>query len=80
MLKPIKLAKKNFLSSLDISSEELLHILEIAKNFKNKDLTIELKNKVLAISKICNNSSLEISKLDKKFFFASLIGISIYFV
>ena len=49
MLKPIKLAKKNFLSSLDISSEELLLILEIAKNFKNKDLTIELKDKVLGL-------------------------------
>ena len=49
MQKPIKLAKKNFLSSLDISSEELLHILEIAKNFKNKDLTIELKHKVLGL-------------------------------
>ena len=49
MLKPIKLAKKNFLSSLDISTEELLHILEIAKNFKNKDLNIELKNKVLGL-------------------------------
>ena len=49
MLKPIKLANKNFLSSLDTSSEELFHILEIAKNFKNKDLNIELKNKVLGL-------------------------------
>ena len=49
MLKPIKLANKNFLSSLDISSEELSHILEIAKNFKNKDLNIELKEKVLGL-------------------------------
>ena len=49
MLKPIKLAKKNFVSSLDISSEELLHILEIAKNFKNKDLNIKLKDKVLGL-------------------------------
>jgi len=46
MLKPIKLANKNFLSSLDISSEELFHILDIAESFKNKDLNIELKNKV----------------------------------
>ena len=49
MPKPLKLANKNFLSSLDTSSEELLHILEIAKNFKNKDLNIELKNKVLGL-------------------------------
>ncbi len=49
MLKPIRLANKNFLSSLDISSNELLHILEIAKNFKNKDLNFELKDKVLGL-------------------------------
>ena len=49
MLKPIKLANKNFLSSLDISSEELFHILDIAKSFKNKELNIELKNKVLGL-------------------------------
>jgi len=49
MLKPIKLANKNFLSSLDISSEEFFHILEIAKNFKNKDLNIKLKDKVLGL-------------------------------
>ena len=49
MLKPIRLANKNFLSSLDTSSKELLHILEIANNFKNKDLNIELKDKVLGL-------------------------------
>ncbi len=49
MLKPIKLASKNFLSSLDTSSEEFLHILELAKNFKNKDLNIKLKEKVLGL-------------------------------
>jgi len=49
MLKPIKLANKNFLSSLDTSTEELLNILEIAENFKNKDLKIELKDKVLGL-------------------------------
>ena len=49
MLSPIKLASYNFLSSLDTSSEELSHILEIAKNFKNKDLNIELKDKVLGL-------------------------------
>ncbi len=49
MLKPKKLAKKNFLSSFDITTEEVEHILEISKNFKNKKLNIELKNKVLGL-------------------------------
>ena len=49
MLNSIRLANKNFLSSLDTSTEELSHILEIAKNFKNKDLNIELKDKVLGL-------------------------------
>jgi len=49
MLNPIKLASKNFLSSLDISCEEFLHILELAKNFKNKDLDIQLKDKILGL-------------------------------
>ena len=49
MLKPLKLANKNFLSSLDTSSEEILHILELAKKFKNKDLKINLENKVLGL-------------------------------
>jgi len=46
MLNPIKLANKNFLSSLDTSREDFIHILEIAKNFKNKDLNILKKLKV----------------------------------
>ena len=49
MLNPIKLASKNFLSSLDTSCEEFLQILEIAKNFKNQDLNIKLKDKVLGL-------------------------------
>ena len=49
MLKPKKLVNKNFLSSLDTSSEEILHILELAKKFKNKDLKINLDNKVLGL-------------------------------
>ena len=49
MLNPIKLANRNFLSSLDTTSEEFFHILEIAKNFKNKDLNIKLKDKVLGL-------------------------------
>ncbi len=49
MLNPIKLANKNYLSSLDTSLEEFLHIIELAKNFKNKDLNIKLKEKVLGL-------------------------------
>ena len=49
MLNPIKLARKNFLSSSDISFEESLHILEIANNFKNKNLNIKLNEKVLGL-------------------------------
>ena len=49
MLKPIKLANKNYLSSLDTSIDEFFHILEISKNFKNKKLNIELKDKVLGL-------------------------------
>ena len=49
MLKPIKLSNNNFLSSLDISTKELFHILNIAEKFKNKDLNIDLKQKVLGL-------------------------------
>ena len=49
MLKPNKLAKNNFLSSLDISNEELTHILELAKLIKSKDLSYKLNNKVLGL-------------------------------
>ena len=49
MLNPIKLANKNFLSSLDTSRKEFFQILEIAQNFKNKDLKIEFKDKVLGL-------------------------------
>ena len=49
MLKPIKLANKNFLSSLDMSTEEIIHVLDLAKKFKNKDLNIEYENKVLGL-------------------------------
>ena len=41
--------KKNFLSSLDITSEEVLYILEIAKKLKNRDLKVEIKDKVLGL-------------------------------
>ncbi len=49
MLKLRRLANNNFLSSLDMSHEEVIHILELAKNFKNKKINIELKNKVLGL-------------------------------
>ena len=46
---PIKLANNNFLSSLDMSTEEVVHILELAANFKKEKLNIEFKNKVLGL-------------------------------
>ncbi len=49
MLKPNKLAKNNFLSSLDLSTNEVFHIIELAKNFKNKKINIDLNNKVLGL-------------------------------
>ena len=49
MIKPSKLVKKDFLSSLDMSTEEINHIIELAKNFKNNDLNIDYKNKVLGL-------------------------------
>ena len=49
MLKPKRLVNRNFLSSLDISKEEFLDILELAKNFKNKTLKIQFKDKVLGL-------------------------------
>ena len=49
MLQPSKLATKNFLSSLDITAEEVLHLLDLAKNFKDKNLNIQLKDKVLGL-------------------------------
>jgi ornithine carbamoyltransferase len=49
MLKPIKLAKKHFLSSFDLTTKEVNHILELAEDLKKKDINIELKNKVLGL-------------------------------
>tara|TARA_B100000242_G_scaffold136168_1_gene96748 strand:+ start:361 stop:1284 length:924 start_codon:yes stop_codon:yes gene_type:complete len=48
-MKPKKLANKNFLSSLDLAPEEVIDILNLAQKFKNKDLNIEFKNKVLGL-------------------------------
>tara|TARA_Y100000589_G_scaffold305737_1_gene319899 strand:+ start:987 stop:1913 length:927 start_codon:yes stop_codon:yes gene_type:complete len=49
MQKLIKLNKNNFLSSLDITTEEFIYILELATNFKNNNLNLEFKNKVLGL-------------------------------
>ena len=49
MIKPKRLANKNFLSSLDISTDDVIHILELANNLKKKDLNIHLNNKVLGL-------------------------------
>ena len=49
MHKPNKLANNNFLSSLDLSPDEFFNILDIAKKFKNNDINIQLKNKVLGL-------------------------------
>ena len=49
MLKPNKLVNSNFLSSLDVSTKEIFHIFDLAQKFKNKDLNIELKDKVLGL-------------------------------
>ena len=49
MIKPRKLVQNNFLSSLDLSTEEIYHILEIAENFKNKDFNLKFKDKVLGL-------------------------------
>ena len=49
MIKANKLVNKNFLSSFDISSKEVHHILELAKNFKNKDLNITREGRVLGL-------------------------------
>ncbi len=49
MLKPNKLVNSNFLSCLDVSVEEVLNILNLAQNFKNKTLNIKFKDKVLGL-------------------------------
>ena len=49
MLKPNKLARKNFLSSLDLSTEEVMHVLGLARAFKNKDLNLKFEDKVLGL-------------------------------
>jgi len=49
MSQPKKLEKKDFLSSLDISREEIIFILELAEKFKKNNLKIPHNNKVLGL-------------------------------
>ena len=49
MLEPKTIVKNNFLSSLDLNKNEILHILRLAKVFKNKEQKIYLQNKVLGL-------------------------------
>jgi len=49
MHKTEKQTSRNFLSNLDISKDEVLHIFELANNFKNKSLRFNLENKVLGL-------------------------------
>ena len=49
MLKLKKLGKNNFLSISDMSEIEIKNLLEISKKFKNNDLNLEFKNKVLGL-------------------------------
>ena len=49
MIKPNQLVNNNFLSSLDMTSEEVFHILELAKRFKSKDVNIKFEDKVLGL-------------------------------
>ncbi len=49
MINPNKLVSKNFCSSLDLTSSEVFHILELANNFKNRKINIDLNNKVLGL-------------------------------
>ena len=46
MLIPNKLACNNYLSSLDLSHEEVSHIIDLAKKIKHDGINIELENKV----------------------------------
>ena len=49
MINPKKLNNKSFLSSFDMSTQEILHILDLAKNLKNKDLIVDRTGKVLGL-------------------------------
>ena len=43
------LSNKDFLSSLDISRQELINILDLAEKFKKNEFSADLKNKILGL-------------------------------
>ena len=49
MIKPKKLVNNHFLSSFDLATNEVKHILELSEKFKKKELSIDFKNKVLGL-------------------------------
>tara|TARA_Y100001933_G_C18956827_1_gene546377 strand:+ start:314 stop:1240 length:927 start_codon:yes stop_codon:yes gene_type:complete len=49
MLEPKSSVKNNFLSSLDLTKDETLNILDLATNLKNKNLELNCNNKVLGL-------------------------------
>ncbi len=49
MFEPFKLSKKDFLSNLDISKEEINHLFELTEYLKYKKLELNLKDKVLGM-------------------------------
>ena len=49
MIKSTNIANRNFLSSADLTKEEITHILDISNSFKKKELNIDLKNKALGL-------------------------------
>ena len=49
MLEPIRLNTKNLLSSSDLQKNEILHIFELAQNFKNKSFKTDIGDKVLGM-------------------------------
>ena len=49
MIKPNKLVKKDFISSLDMSTEEVNHIIDLTTYLKNNHINIDYKNKVLGL-------------------------------
>ena len=49
MIEPTRLANKDFLSSLNMSTEETLRVLELAEKFKYDGQNIKFENKVLGL-------------------------------
>ena len=49
MIKPNKLANISFLSSLDLSSDEIIYLIELAKKIKNNEINFKQNNKVLGL-------------------------------